>query len=82
MSACQWEEIDYTKDTRNVFYCLPNSTWTAFQNATSPKVNMTLRDGTRRFVYLNGTVARMSNNNTILMFEVYPKSIFTTYATV
>ena len=30
ISACQWEEIDYIKDVRNMFYCLPNSTWTAW----------------------------------------------------
>jgi len=76
ISACQWEEIDYIKDVRNMFYCLPNSTWTPFQIATFPRVNMTLKDGTRRIAYLNGTIALLANNNSFIRFEVPPKSYY------
>ena len=76
ISACQWEEIDYIKDVRNMFYCLPNSTWTAFQRATFPRVNMTLKDGNRRIAYLNGTIALLAKNNSFIRFEVPPKSYY------
>jgi uncharacterized protein with von Willebrand factor type A (vWA) domain len=65
-----------------MFYCLPNSTWTALQNATFPRVNMTLKDGTRRFVYLNGTISKLSNNNSFINFEVPPKSYYLTFTTI
>lgn len=64
-----------------MFYCLPNTTWTALQNATNPRVNMTLKDGTRRFVYLNGTIARLASNNSIINIEVAPKSLYMTFNT-
>ncbi len=50
-------------------------------NATSPRVNMTLKDGTRRIVYLNGTISRLANNNSFINFEVPPKSYFMTFTT-
>jgi len=64
-----------------MFYCLPNSTWSEMQNATYPRVNMTLRDGTRRFVYLNGTISRLANNNSFINFEVPPKSLYMIFKT-
>jgi hypothetical protein len=45
-------------------------------NATGPKTNTTMRDGTRRVEYLNGTIARFNNNNTFINFEVPPQSIY------
>lgn len=45
-------------------------------NATGPKTNMTLKDGTRRIVYLNGTIARLRNDNSLWYFEVPPKSLY------
>jgi hypothetical protein len=73
-SACQWEEIDYMQDVRTQFFCLPNSTWTAQQNATSMRLNITLKDGSRRVAYLNGTVARLNNTNGFQYWEVAPKA--------
>ncbi len=45
-------------------------------NATGPKTNMTLKDGTRRIVFLNRTIARLHNNNSLWYFEVPPKSLY------
>ena len=65
-----------------MFYCLPNMTWTPLQVVTNPRVNMTLRDGTRRIVYFNGTISKLANNNSFISFEVPPKSYFYEFTTV
>ena len=35
-----------------------------------------MRDGTRRVEYLNGTIARLYNNNSLINYDVAPKSIY------
>ena len=75
-SNCQYQVFDYVNDTNTMFYCPPDTFFNAKMNATGPKTNTTLRDGTRRIQYLNGTIARFSNNNTFIGYDVPPKGFF------
>ena len=38
------------------------------------RVNITLKDGSRRVAYLNGTIARLSNTDVFQYWEVAPKT--------
>lgn len=68
--------FDYVNDTNTIYYCPPDQISNARMNATGPKTNSTLRDGTKRVEYLNGTIARFNGNNSLLYFEVAPKSLY------
>jgi hypothetical protein len=51
-------------------------TTSALVNATGPRTNQTLKDGSRRIVYNNGTIARFYGNNSLMMLEVPPKAFY------
>jgi hypothetical protein len=59
-----------------MYYCPPDQFTSALVNATGPKINTTMRDGTRTVEYLNGTIARFDNKNNLINFLVPPKSIY------
>lgn len=42
----------------------------------------TFRDGSTRRSYVNGTIARFSSNNTLMFYEVPPKSFYLEFAIV
>ena len=73
---CQYQVFDYVNDTNTIFYCPPDQYTNARVNATGPKTNTTLKNGSRRVEYLNGTIALLYNNNTLNKYEVPPKSIY------
>ena len=62
--------------TKTIYYCPPDEFTSALVNATGPKINTTLRDGTRTVEYFNGTVARFDSKDVLIQFLVRPKSTY------
>ena len=79
-SNCQFVVYNYINDTKTKNFC-PVPTNSSEKTIAFALTQETIfRDGSARRSYANGTIARFSSNNTLVFYEVPPRSFFLEFA--
>ena len=79
-SNCQFVVYNYINDTKTKNFC-PVPTNSSEKTIAFALTQETIfRDGSARRSYANGTIARFSSKNTLVFYEVPPRSFFLEFA--
>ena len=79
-SNCQFVVYNYINDTKTKNFCPVPSNSSEKTIAFALTQETTFRDGSTRRSFANGTIARFSSNNTLVFYEVPPRSFFLEFA--